>query len=34
LGLSSEQPMHFCVGKAELFPLVKMCLCQVSRLSR
>jgi hypothetical protein len=21
LGLSSEQPMHFCEGKAELFPL-------------
>jgi hypothetical protein len=23
LGLSSEQPMHFCDGKAELFPLLK-----------
>jgi hypothetical protein len=21
LGLTSEQPMHFCEGKAELFPL-------------
>jgi hypothetical protein len=21
LGLSSKQPMHFCEGKAELFPL-------------
>jgi hypothetical protein len=21
LGLASEQPMHFCEGKAELFPL-------------
>jgi hypothetical protein len=21
LGLSSEQPMHFCEGKAKLFPL-------------
>jgi hypothetical protein len=21
VGLSSEQPMHFCEGKAELFPL-------------
>jgi hypothetical protein len=34
LGLSSEQPMHFCEGMAELFPLGEDVFMPGSRLSR